>query len=182
MYGIRRWAQLGAMVVATIAAAACGRTDGVGAAGGAALAVSSTALVDGDQVPVEFTCDGDDVAPDLAWADVPAAAVEIVVVVDDPDAPGGTFTHWTVWGLPPNATPIDGDLPDAAVEGTNDFGRVGYRGPCPPVDDGPHQYRFRVFALDSALDLPRGAAPAQLSAAINGHVLAQGELRASYAR
>ena len=163
-------------------AAACGRTDETGAGDGGALAVSSTALADGDEIPVEFTCDGDDVVPDLTWTDVPGDTVEMVIVVDDPDAPGGTFTHWTVWGLQPDAAPVDGDLPPGAVEGTNDFGQVGYRGPCPPVGDGPHRYRFRVLALDSSLDLSRGAAAAQLSDAISGHVVAWGQLQATYAR
>lgn len=182
MGSIRRWIQLAAMVAATMLAAACGRTDGTDAGDGATLAISSTAVADGDDIPIEFTCDGDDVAPDLTWADVPVDTVEIIVIVDDPDAAGGTFTHWTVWGLPPGAAPIDGGLPQGAVEGTNDFGEVGYRGPCPPPGDGPHHYRFRVFALDSSLDLPRGASPAQLSAAISGHVIAQGQLQATDAR
>lgn len=171
-----------AMVVATMFAAACGRTDGTDAEDGATLTVSSTAVADGEDIPVEFTCDGDDVAPDLTWAHVTADTVEIAIIVDDPDAPGGTFTHWTVWGLRPDAAPIDGGLPQGAVEGTNDFGEIGYRGPCPPVGDGPHHYRFRVLALDSSLDLPRGAAPAQLSDALNGHVIARGQLQAIYAR
>lgn len=165
-----------------MAAAACGRTDGIDPGSGPKLAVSSTALADGEDVPVAFTCEGEDIAPDLTWADVPADAVEIVIVVDDPDAPGGTFTHWTAWGLRPDSAPIDGDLPQGAVEGTTDFGQVGYRGPCPPAGHGPHRYRFRVLALDAALDLPRGATPAQLSDAISGHVLAWGQLQASYAR
>lgn len=182
MWGIRRWIKLAAMVAATMVGAACGRTDGIDVGDGVALTVSSTAVTDGGDVPVEFTCDGDDAVPDLTWGDVPADAVEVVIVVDDPDAPGGTFTHWTVWGLLPDAAPVDGDLPPGAVEGTNDFGQVGYRGPCPPVGHGPHRYRFRVLALDSALDLPRGAGPAQLSAALTGHVIALGQLQATYAR
>lgn len=182
MWGIQRSAQFAAMVAATVVAAACGRTDGIDVGDGATIAVSSTALANGGDVPVEFTCDGADAVPDLRWRDVPAHAVEVVIVVDDPDAPGGTFTHWTVWGLRPEAALVDGDLPLGAVEGTNDFGEVGYRGPCPPVGDGQHRYRFRVLALDSALDLPRGAAPAQLSAAITGHVIALGELQATYGR
>lgn len=170
------------MVAVTMAAAACGRTHEAGAGDGGTLAVSSTAFEDGDEIPVEFTCDGDDAVPDLTWTEVPADTVEAVVVVDDPDAPGGTFTHWTVWGLQPDAAPIDGDLPPGAVEGTNDFGQVGYRGPCPPVGDGPHRYRFRVVALGSPLNLPRGATPAQLSDAMSGHVLARGQVQATYAR
>ena len=160
--------------------AACGRTDDAGDS--ATLALSSTAVADGDDIPVEFTCDGEDIAPDLTWSDVPADAVEMVIMVDDPDAPGGTFTHWTVWGLQPDAAPIGGALPQGAMEGTNDFGEVGYRGPCPPAGDGPHHYRFRVLALDSSLDLPRGAPPAQVTAAISGHVIARGQLQATYAR
>jgi hypothetical protein len=170
------------IISVTVLAAACGRTGGIDAQDGATITVSSNAVTDGEDIPVEFTCDGEDVTPDVAWADVPPDTVEIVVVVDDPDAPSGTFTHWTVWGLEPDASPLDQDLPAGAVEGSNDFGNVGYRGPCPPVGDDPHTYRFRVLALDSSLDLPEGAAPSELSAAIGDHLVGQGQLQATYAR
>jgi Raf kinase inhibitor-like YbhB/YbcL family protein len=170
------------IIAVTMLTAACGRTDGIDAQDGATITVSSNAMTDGEDIPVEFTCDGEDVPPDVAWADIPADTVEIMVVVDDPDAPSGTFTHWTVWGLEPDASPLDADLPAGAVEGTNDFGDVGYRGPCPPEGDDPHHYRFRVLALDSSLDLPEGAALSELTAAIDDRVIGQGQLQATYAR
>lgn len=134
------------MVVATMSAAACGRTDGTDAEDGATLTVFSTAVADGDDIPVEFTCDGDDVAPDLTWADVPADTVEIAIIVDDPRRPRRRSRTGQCGVCGPTAAPIDGGLPQGAVEGTNDFGEIGYRGPCPPVGDGPHHYRFRVLA------------------------------------
>ena len=107
---------------------------------------------------------------------------EVALVVDDPDAPNGTFTHWTAWGLAPDATPVAADLPDDVVQGANGFGSVGYRGPCPTPGDDPHHYRFRVLALDTALDLREGADPGEVADAIREHVLAEGRLTATYGR
>jgi hypothetical protein len=179
---IRRRVDFVVMLSVAMLAVACGRAGGIDAPDGATITVSSNAIADGDDIPAEFTCDGENVPPDLAWADVPPDTVEMAVIMDDPDAPGGTFTHWTVWGLEPDASSLDGDLPAGAVEGTNDFGDAGYRGPCPPEGDDPHHYRFRVLALDSSLDLPEGAALSELSAAIGDHVMGQGQLQAIYAR
>lgn len=182
MSNLRRCRRFLVVAAAMVLAAACGRHPGIAARDHATIRVSSTALEDGGDVPVRFTCTGEDVPPDLAWSEVPTAAVEAVVVVDDPDAPGGTFTHWTVWGLRPTASLPDGDLPAGAVEGTNDFGQVGYRGPCPPKGDGPHHYRFRVLVLDAPLDLAEHADVTELSDAIDGHVIAAGRLQVTYAR
>lgn len=144
--------------------------------------VTSSAISEGSGIPVRFTCDGEDVPPALAWSQTPGEAAAIAVVVDDPDAPGGTFTHWTVWGLRPDDTPLEGELPAGAVEGTNDFREVGYRGPCPPGGDPAHTYRFRVLALRSPLELPRGAGPDEVAAAVEDRLVAEGRLTATYGR
>lgn len=145
----------------------------------ATVKVHSDDLQQAGDVPIQFTCDGDDVAPALAWSELPDATEEVVVVVDDPDAPGGTFTHWTVWGLAPSDS-LEAVVPAHAVEGTNGFGTVGYRGPCPPRGDSPHRYRFRVLALDTKLDLEDGARSDVLADAIDGHVLGEGVLEATF--
>lgn len=146
------------------------------------MQVGSPDLADDGTIPVQFTCDGDDALPALAWTGLPDGTAEIAVVVDDPDAPGGTFTHWTAWGIDPAATPLASDVPRPATQGTNDFGSIGYRGPCPPEGDEPHRYRFRILALDAPLDLPEGASPDEVAAAVDGHVLAEGRLTATYGR
>lgn len=142
--------------------------------------VRSDDLQDGGEVPVQFTCDGEDVPPSLIWSGLPDETEEVAVVVDDPDAPGGTFTHWTVWGLTP-ADSLRDDVPEHAVEGNNDFGRSGYGGPCPPPGE-PHQYRFRVLALDTMVALESGAPPSALAEAIDGYVVGEGVLEATFGR
>jgi Raf kinase inhibitor-like YbhB/YbcL family protein len=178
-----RWSGLVAAVLLAVAltVSACD-DDGVAVDAPDTIVVSSTALSDGGSVPAAHTCDGDDVPPDLSWSEVPPDTVEVVVVVDDPDAPRGTFTHWTVWGLGPAEALADGQLPPAAIEGTNDFDEVGYRGPCPPAGDDAHRYRFRVVAVDAPVDLPEDADPDELAAALEDTVIAHGELTASYGR
>ena len=166
------------------AAAGCGGGDEVGAPSGdvAAIEVTSDDLTAGGTVPTEFTCDGADRAPSLSWTGVPSEAQELVIVVDDPDAPGGTFTHWIAWGIDPGTATLGGTVPAGAVEGTNGFGDTGYGGPCPPEGDDPHTYRFRVLALDSAIDLDAGASAGELGDAVEGHVIGEGELTATYGR
>lgn len=146
----------------------------------ASVEVRSDDLQDSGEVPVQFTCEGEDVPPSLTWSGLPDGTEEVAVVVDDPDAPGGTFTHWTVWGLT-SADSLEHDVPEHAVEGTNDFGRSGYGGPCPPPGD-PHRYRFRVLALDTTVALESGAPPSALAEAIDGHVLGEGVLEATFGR
>jgi Raf kinase inhibitor-like YbhB/YbcL family protein len=160
---------------------ACAGDSGVSPQPDHRLDVSSDDLEQGARVPVRFTCEGDDVAPHLAWGNPPEGTVEVVVIVDDPDAPGGTFTHWTVWGLEPGDE-LPGGMSDGAVEGRNDFGSVGYRGPCPPPGDEPHRYRFRVLAVDRPLGLDEGAPPVDVAAALEGHVLGEGVLEARFGR
>ncbi len=155
------------------------------------LHVSSPSFANGTSIPVRYTADGEDISPPLAWSGVPAETKSVVVLVDDPDAPGSMdpFAHWLVYGLPPD---LDGlpegasghaaaHLPGGALEGTNSFRLVGYRGPAPPPGR-PHRYRFTVAALDAWVELKPGATRRELLAALDGHVLAQGEVVGLYGR
>ena len=152
------------------------------AEGDGALDVRSPAFKDGGEIPTQYTCDGEDMSPPLAIEGVPDEASSLALVVDDPDAPGGTFVHWVMWNIPPDVAAVAEDEVPEGVTGTNDFGDAAYGGPCPPEGDGPHTYRFKVYALDVELDLERGADADELSHAMEGHVLARGTLTGEYAR
>ena len=134
-------------------------------------------------LPVTCTCDGEGRSPPIGWDLVPYKAQSIVVIADDPDAPHRYFVHWLAWNIPAGWNGLTPDVdPDAEelVQGLNGFGDVGYGPPCPP--QGSHRYVFRVFALDTMLDLPRGADRAALERAMQGHILSQGELVTHYQR
>jgi len=150
------------------------------AAGGANMKITSSAFQEGANIPSKFTCEGADTSPPLQVADVPSGAKSLVLIVEDPDAPSGLFTHWTVWNISPQtATIAEGSTPKG-VQGTNDFGKSGYGGPCPP--SGTHRYYFKIFALDRELDLPSGTKRGQVDAAMKGHVVGQGELMGRYSK
>lgn len=144
------------------------------------IKITSSAFHDGGNIPSKFSCDGGNTNPPLQISGVPSGAKSLALVVDDPDAPGGVFTHWVVWNISAQTATIPEGSAGKATQGTNDFGRLGYGAPCPP--SGAHRYVFKVFALDRPLDLSRGAKRAQLDAAIKGHVIAQGELTGRYSR
>lgn len=145
----------------------------------APLAVASPDLA-GGTFPREFTCDGANRLPRLRWSTPPAGTQELAIELLDPDAPGGTFTHWLVYGISASISGLAA-VPAGGAEGVNDFGRPGYGGPCPPR--GPaHHYRFVVLALDTRLGLAAGATRSDLEARISGHVLGTGELVATYQR
>ncbi len=150
------------------------------AAGGAKMKITSSAFQEDANIPSKFTCDGADTSPPLQIADIPSEAKSLALIVDDPDAPGGLFTHWTVWNIPRQTSAVEEGSAPKGVQGTNDFGKSGYGGPCPP--SGTHRYYFKVFALDRELDLPFGAKRGQLDAAMKGHVIAQGELMGRYSK
>jgi Raf kinase inhibitor-like YbhB/YbcL family protein len=150
------------------------------AAGGAKMKITSSAFQQGANIPSKFTCDGADTSPPLQIADVPSGAKSLALIVDDPDAPSGLFTHWTVWNISPQTSTIGEGSSPKGVQGTNDFGKSGYGGPCPP--SGTHRYYFKIFALDREPDLPIGAKRGQLDAAMKGHVVAEGELMGRYSR
>ncbi|WP_082837871.1 YbhB/YbcL family Raf kinase inhibitor-like protein [Haladaptatus sp. R4] len=136
----------------------------------------TTAFEDGGRVPTEFTCSGKDRSPPLEISSVPNDTESLAIIVDDPDAPSGIFTHWLLWNLPPNTHRIGGGVPGSktvdslggARQGTNGFDEIGYRGPCPPKGDGPHTYRFTLYLLDEKLGLDAGAKRDVLLNAMDG--------------
>ena len=151
------------------------------AAGGAKMKITSSAFQDGGNIPSKFTCDGADISPALRFEQIPAEAKSLLLMVDDPDAPVGLFTHWLAWNIDPKTTDVaENSAPAKAAQGTNDFPKTGYGGPCPP--SGTHRYFFKIFALDQMLDLKAGAKRAEVDAAMRGHVIAQGELMGRYSR
>jgi Raf kinase inhibitor-like YbhB/YbcL family protein len=174
--------------------AACGGDDDEPAdpvATGASVpgfAFTGGGVSEGAPIDPRYTCDGDDVSPALAWEGVPAGTAELALVVDDPDAPGGTFTHWLVYGVDPGVTelpeavPKDADVagPPALRQGVNDMGTAGYGGPCPPAGE-EHRYVFRLLALDEEVPLDGGASGDEVGAALAGHVLGEATLTATYA-
>ncbi len=149
--------------------------------------ISSTAFSAGEVIAKKFTCDGPDVSPALSWKDTPAAAQSFAIIMDDPDAPVGTWVHWVLYNLPANTKELpEGvekkeQLATGALQGRNDFRRIGYGGPCPPPGK-PHRYYFKLYALDSKLDLKSGATKAEVERAMKGHILAQAELMGRYGR
>jgi Raf kinase inhibitor-like YbhB/YbcL family protein len=140
-----------------------------------------------NQIPAKFTCSGAGISPQLAWTAPPAATASLALIVTDPDAPRGTWVHWVLYNLSAGTraltegVPGVGQLPDGALQGRNDFGEIGYGGPCPPPGS-PHHYVFTLYALDAKLNLPVGATRAQVEAAMQKHILASGRLVGIYQR
>lgn len=155
--------------------------------GNAKLQVSSTAFADGQTIPQKYTCSGDDVSPPLTWTLPPAETKSIAVIVEDVDAPSGTFTHWLLFNLPGDTVALNENIPKMATlpigakQGVNDFKKIGYSGPCPPSGK-PHRYYFKIYALDTPSNLPTSATGKDLLAAMNHHVLGQGELMGTFGR
>jgi Raf kinase inhibitor-like YbhB/YbcL family protein len=152
------------------------------------LAITSTAFDAGGPIPPVYTCDGNDVAPPLAWSGVPAGTNSLALIVDDPDAPDPaapqrTWVHWVLYNIAPDAAGLEQGarhLPGGAREGSNDWKRTGYGGPCPPI--GRHRYFFKLYALDAMLPDLKQATKQQLEDAMAGHVLEQAELMGTYHR
>ena len=143
------------------------------------ISITSPSFQTGGDIPPKFTCNGTNVSPELQISSVPNEAKSLVLIVDDPDAPRGLFTHWIVWNVDSKTTRVaENSSPTAGVQGINDFGKRNYGGPCPP--SGTHRYFFKIFALDTKLELKPGARRAELDAAMRGHILAQGELMGRY--
>ena len=143
------------------------------------MKISSPAFQEGGPIPEKFSKNGQNVNPELRIEGAPAEAKSLALIVDDPDAPVGLFTHWLVWNIDPKTTRVaENSAPTAGVQGLNDFGKRNYGGPCPP--SGTHRYFFKIFALDTKLELKPGARRAELDAAMRGHTLAQGELMGRY--
>ena len=151
------------------------------------IRITSPGFVDGQSIPSKYTCDGENVSPTLSWDQVPPAAKTFALICDDPDAPAGTWVHWVLYNLPestrmlPEAVQPKGQLPTGASQGRNDFGQIGYGGPCPPKG-GPHRYYFKVYALDGTLGLKPEATKSDVEQALKGHVLGEGKLMGTYKR
>ena len=153
---------------------------------GAAMEVRSQAFKPGGMIPAKYTCDGADISPPLTWPDPPAGTKSFALIIDDPDAPVGTWVHWVIWNIPATArgleenVPKTASLPNGARQGTNDFKRTGYGGPCPP--SGTHRYFFKLYALGSTLSLSPETTKSVLEDTMRRHILAQSELIGKYTR
>lgn len=151
------------------------------------LQISSPAFSVGESIPRKFTCDGPDLSPHLSWREPPAKTETFALIMDDPDAPVGTWVHWVLFDLPadskelPEGVAKQEQLSSGARQGRNDFGKIGYGGPCPPSGK-PHRYFFKLYALDAKLNLKAGATKADVERAMKGHVLAQAEVMGKYGR
>lgn len=150
------------------------------------LSLASEAFQNGEAIPARYSCDGEDLSPALAWRDAPSGVASYALIFDDPDAPMGTWVHWVLFNIPASVTALPEGYPDrpeaadGTRNGTNNWGRLGYGGPCPP--GGTHRYFFRLYALDGPLDLPPGASKQEVLDAMKGHILDQAELMGTYTR
>jgi len=150
------------------------------------MEVKSQAFKPGGMIPAKYTCDGADTSPPLTWSDPPAGTKSFALIMDDPDAPVGIWVHWVIWNIPATAraleesVPKTASLPNGARQGTNDFKRIGYGGPCPP--SGTHRYFFKLYALGTTLSLPPETTKSVLEDTMRRHILAQSELIGKYAR
>jgi len=144
------------------------------------MKILSSAFEHGQSIPRKYTCDGDNVSPPLVFEDVPNEAKSLALVVDDPDAPVGVFDHWIALNLNPTKRELS-EAAEVETQGTNHYSELQYRGPCPPPGS-PHRYFFKLYALDTTLDLQQGATKGQLEEAMEGHILAKGELIGTYKR
>jgi Raf kinase inhibitor-like YbhB/YbcL family protein len=202
---VRRWLDAAAAAIAAclgFLTVGCWRGDSLPAEDPSRLTITlrSAAFSDGGLIPKAHTCDGEDRSPPLEWSGVPGTARSLALICDDPDAPMGTFSHWVLFNLPPRVQALpEGDSAAATITapasepggasgaeaprpqpGKNDFGKLGYGGPCPP--SGTHRYIFRLYALDTRLGLTSSATRADVLQASRGHILAEGRLMGRYAR
>lgn len=145
------------------------------------MKITSSAFEHTTSIPKKFTCDGENINPPLEFSDVPEGTKALILIVDDPDAPGGTWVHWTVWNISPDAAGIvENSIPSGGIEGVTSFGSSGYGGPCPP--SGEHRYFFKLFALDTELDLSTESDKETLEEAMVGYVIDKSELIGLYTR
>jgi Raf kinase inhibitor-like YbhB/YbcL family protein len=170
-------------LIGLLVLAGCQSGDQLAAEGGNMMAISitSSAYNEGDKIPRLYTCDDQNVSPPLAWTGVPTNTVSLAVIMDDPDAPAGTWSHWVLFNLPPGLAGLEQGANGGGMEGKNDFGRLGYGGPCPPRGS-THRYYVKIYALDRTLDLKAGVSKTQVESAMRGHVLGQGQLMGRYGR
>ncbi len=152
------------------------------------IALTSDAFANGQSIPVKYSCVGKNISPALAWNEPPAGTQSFALIVDDPDAPFGTWVHWVLYNIPASTRSLQEDFPiagknvdpNAIYVGKNSSGKMGYDGPCPP--SGTHRYFFKLYALDATLSLLPGAAKEQLLKEMEGHILAQGELMGTFSK
>ena len=154
--------------------------------GGSKMKIISNAFNEGEMIPEKYTCDDADVSPQLEWSSVPEGTKSFAIICDDPDAPAGTWVHWIIFNIPGNVkelseniAPLD-ILTNGSKQGRNDFGKIGYGGPCPP--GGIHRYYFKIYALDDILELNPGIRKAELLRAMEGHILSEAQLMGRYKR
>jgi Raf kinase inhibitor-like YbhB/YbcL family protein len=150
------------------------------------IQLTSSAFTHEGSIPAQYTCAGGDISPALTWSDPPADTQSFALIMDDPDAPAGTWVHWVLFNIPASSRglteglPSQGTLPDGSIHGNNNAGNPGYNGPCPP--SGTHRYFFKLYALDEMLGLSSGADKGELLKAMEGHALAQGQLMGTFSR
>lgn len=144
------------------------------------MQIMSSAFQDNGVIPIRYSCEGIDAYPPLAVRELPENSACWALIMDDPDASSGTFTHWVVWNIAIDAEIREGELPAGIVQGLNSFGKLGYGGPCPPEPDRSHRYQFTAYALDTLLDLPQGAKKEDLTKAMEGHILQSATLVGIY--
>jgi hypothetical protein len=172
---------IGLLFLVALATPVIGPAQAQSSPGPTSLKVTSSAFPDRGKIPKKYTCDNSDVNPPLRIENLPKTVKSLALIVDDPDAPSRTWTHWLVWNIDPKATEIrEESVPQNAVQGTSDFGSATYGGPCPP--SGTHRYYFKAYALDTTLSLPSSAKKAAVEKAMAGHIIAKGSLMGTYSR
>jgi hypothetical protein len=150
------------------------------------MQITSVAFKDGEDIPQKYTCEGEDVSPPLKWSATPEETKTLTIICDDPDAPMGTWVHWVVFNIPgdivglPECIPPERKMDNGTIQGMNDFKKIGYGGPCPP--SGTHRYFFKIYALDTELDLPFGVTKSHVMLSMEGHVLDEAHLMGTYRR
>ncbi|MGO9386869.1 MAG: YbhB/YbcL family Raf kinase inhibitor-like protein [Methanobacterium sp.] len=150
------------------------------------IKIKSKVFEDGEPIPTKYTCSGVDVSPPLEWTSIPEDTESIGIICEDPDAPGGTWSHWIIFNLPADTMSLSEHImsreimDNGAIQGLNDFGKVGYAGPCPPK--GTHHYYYKIYALDVKLDLPPRTSRKTFLETINGHIIDQGQIMGTYTR
>jgi Raf kinase inhibitor-like YbhB/YbcL family protein len=177
IFAAMRWFGLICALAAPAAPSASAQTG--------AIQIASKSFSSNGAIPDEFSCRGANISPELHWRGVSSSARALALIVEDPDAPGGSFTHWIVYNLPASINHLDENesksMPEGALAGTNDFDHQGYDGPCPPPGRA-HHYHFKLTALDATLDLPDGTRGAELNAAVAKHTIASGEIVGTFQR
>jgi Raf kinase inhibitor-like YbhB/YbcL family protein len=178
---------LGAAGFCLVLALAVAGSNAAEEAGKDRMQLTSTVFAEGAAIPAKHTCDAKNVSPPLKWSGVPAGAKSLALIVDDPDAPVGTWVHWVLYDLPATGSELAEDVPKSqyvaggAKQGLNDFRHLGYGGPCPPPGK-PHRYFFKLYALDAVLDLKPGLTKKDLEKAMEGHILERAQLMGTYQR